>query len=361
MSRQKLKLREVDLNITDRCNLKCEFCSVDVLPVSAKSTELSLTRIEQLFEEIEALGVEMVRLVGGEPFVRSDIAAILKLASRFGFCTSVLTNGTAITEEHVHLIKRCGIARITFSVDGHTAELHDRSRGQPRAFDRLLRAVTCCRKNGVRHRMMTALTSAVMPYLKEMVIFAAQHEFELINFIVLGLSGSAIRHRYHFPTYKSWSEAIVDLSLFIRSRRPEVQVSVLFPHEDEVPIELYKPLQEAGCLPLLKTVWNIDYPSFYRKRRHGHSFCAAAHDNVSILPNGDVYGCDLMRGIPEFRAGNILQQSLADIFWKSPVFEALRATPDLSSCAHFDAGSTDFSCGQCRAGAKNLQTFPILT
>src|SRR5262245_15506476 len=94
-------LQEADLNITDRCNLTCEYCSVSVKPVSDKTPELSLQKIEQLFNEFEELGVSLVRLVGGEPFVRKDIKQILQMAGHRRFRTVLLTNGTAVRHEHV--------------------------------------------------------------------------------------------------------------------------------------------------------------------------------------------------------------------------------------------------------------------
>src|SRR4051812_33025464 len=108
------QLREVDLNVTKRCNLSCTFCSVDVKRVSDRSAELSLKAIENLFHEFEQLGVSHVRIVGGEPFVRRDIHEILSLAGQFRFRSAVLTNGTLIKPQHIDLMKHCGLSHIAF-------------------------------------------------------------------------------------------------------------------------------------------------------------------------------------------------------------------------------------------------------
>lgn len=348
------RLVEVDLNITKRCNLTCDFCSVLVEPVGSASDELSLEQIERLFGELEDLGTQRVRIVGGEPFVRRDIDEILRLSGQFRFGTSVLTNGTALKKRHLAAIEAGGVDFIAFSVDGHLAGLHDRSRGRSGVFDKLIRAVELCTEAGIRRRMMTAVTTGALPYLKEIVQLAERHRFEMLNLIVLGLSGRAIDNVEHFPTYRQWSEAIVDLTVQLRDHPPDVWVSILFPHEDRVPVELYRPLRDAGLLELLRSVWLID-PDAYDPSLEGRSRCEAGHDGVSILANGDVFGCDLMQGIPEFRAGNVHEQSLADIFHDSPVFRAFRDEPHVDTCGRFDDGSRDFSCGQCRAGIHNLQ------
>ena len=89
----KHRLTEVDLNVTDRCNQACTYCSVPVTLVTDQSPELTLGQLAQLFDEFEELGVKLVRVVGGEPFVRKDIEAILELAGHRSFQTIVLTNG----------------------------------------------------------------------------------------------------------------------------------------------------------------------------------------------------------------------------------------------------------------------------
>jgi AdoMet-dependent heme synthase len=347
------RLESVDLNVTRRCNLACTFCSVDVEKLSSRSPELTLADIDRLFFQFEGCGVSKVRLVGGEPFARSDICEILELSSRFRFQTSVLTNATILRARHVEKMKSCNISHVAISVDGHTPELHDSSRGQTRAFVRMLNAVRLCREAGVPLRMMTAVTGHNIGHLRDLVDFSERQGFDLVNFIVLGLNGPALENRENFPRYDVWSKAIVDLTRYLDARGPHVFASILFPHENPVPRELYEPLAKAGLEDLVEKIWGFDLSAISRAEP-GRSTCRAGHDGVAILPNGDVYGCDLMQDIPEFRAGNIHEKPVAEIFHSSQVFAELRRTPAVTTCAQFDQDSTDFSCGQCRAGIRNL-------
>lgn len=351
-------LREVDLNLTARCNLDCKFCSVQVQPVTHRGTELDIRTLERLFVEFDQLGVRVIRLVGGEPFVRRDIGEIIALAGQFRFSTTILTNGTVMKRQHVLLAKASRVSHIAFSVDGPNAPLHDESRGKPKSFDRVVALMKECREASLPHRMMTAVTVDVIQRLKELVLFADRQGCEVLNFILLGLNGRALGARHLFPTYGVWAKAVVDLTEFLHSNEHSVAVSMLFPHENRVPLELYKPLKDAGILRLLKDVWNIPYAGFNPANSKSTSICKAGHDSVAILPNGDVYGCDLMQAIPEFRAGNVLDNSLSEIFSGAPVFSRLRAASRFPSAASFTEDSWTFSCGQCRAGARNLGALP---
>ncbi|EJN25884.1 putative Fe-S oxidoreductase [Pseudomonas sp. GM79] len=349
------QLLDVDINITARCNLRCEFCSVSVLPVSKVCDELSLLELERLFVELENMGVNTVRIVGGEPFVRRDIEDVIRLLGSFGFFSSILTNGTTIKKRHVELIKSCGIDVLALSVDGDTPAVHDASRGKQKSFEGTLRTIDLCNEIGVRHRMMTAVTSRSLPHLERIVEFADKSNFELLNFILLGLGGAANESPSSFPTYAEWSRSIVSLTKFLHKSNYSVLVSLLFPHEDEIPIELYDPLERENILPLLESVWGINYSNFDRQRWVAQSRCVAGHSSLSILPNGDVFGCDLMQSLPALKVGNFRKERLNSIFQNSPLLRRWREVSMVNTSANFDASSRNFSCGQCRAGVQHQQ------
>ena len=353
-------LQEVDLNITNRCNLTCEYCSVSVTPVSDRTPELSLQKIEQLFAEFEELGVTLVRIVGGEPFIRRDIKEILRMAGHRSFRTVLLTNGTAVKHEHVDLISELpSIQSIDFSLDGVDAERHAHSRGCQSAFTRVVDMADYCTKRGVGHSMMTVVTAEAMAHMCELVEFAAQHGMQAIVFIMLGYAGEAVRSPHAFPPYRAWSTAIVALTHFLRNNRHMPSTRILFPHEDPVPLELFRPLEAAGLLDALQEIWGIRWRLHNGPVGEGKSWCLAGKNTVAILPNGDVFGCELMRHIPELLAGNVWESSLREVFEKSPILKRLRSGPVVHGRASFSGDSQTFSCGQCRAGDHNLRKLPV--
>ncbi|MGO7482956.1 radical SAM/SPASM domain-containing protein [Rhizobium ruizarguesonis] len=349
------RLIEVDLNVTDRCNLTCTYCSVPVTSVRDSSPELTLHQLARLFDEFEELGVKLLRLAGGEPFVRRDIEAILELAGHRSFKTIVLTNGLPVQLRHVELASRLpSVDSFAFSVDGASAGEHWRSRGCSGSFDRIVRAIQHCIDVGLKHSMMTVVTGNVVNNLKQLVELAASYEMYELRFILPGYTGSARNRPDAFPVWSDWKKAIVDLTRFLADAKDLPKVHVLFPHEDPVPLELYQPLFDAGLVDELERVWNIPWALHGRPPSPGQSHCRAGKSNLTILPNGDAYGCDLMRNIPDLKCGNVITEGVGRVFDESKVLKILRNVTTVNGCANFDETSQTFACGQCRAGSREL-------
>jgi len=351
----KPQLTEIDLNVTDRCNLTCTYCSVPVTSVNDPSPELTLDQLARLFDEFEELGVKLVRLAGGEPFVRRDIEDILQLAGHRSFNTIVLTNGLPVHRRHVELALRLpSIDSLAFSVDGASADNHWRSRGCSGNFDRIVRSIDTCSELGLKHSMMTVVTGDVVGKLRELVGFAAAHAMFELRFIMPGYTGAARNRPDAFPMWGDWQQAIVDLTWFLANTKDLPNVHLLFPHEDPVPLELYQPLSDAGMRDELERVWNIPWALHGGPLNGGQSHCRAGGSNLTILPNGDAYGCDLMRNLPDMRCGNVITEGVRSVFEESDVLKALRNAPTVRGCASFEQSSQTFSCGQCRAGSREL-------
>jgi AdoMet-dependent heme synthase len=351
----KPQLTEIDLNITDRCNLNCTYCSVPVTPVNDPSAELTLQQLARLFDEFEELGVKLVRLAGGEPFVRRDIEDILQLAGHRCFNTIVLTNGLPVHRRHVELARRLpSIDSLAFSVDGASADNHWRSRGCTGSFDRIVRSIEICTEIGLKHSMMTVVTASVVGKLRELVAFAASHRMFELRLIMPGYTGAARKRPDAFPIWRDWQKAIVELTRVLADNRDLPKVHVLFPHEDPVPRELYQPLFDAGLRDELHRIWNIPWDLHGGPLSAGQSHCRAGGSNLTILPNGDAYGCDLMRNLPDMKCGNVISEGVRRVFEESDVLTTLRSAPTVWGCASFEENSQTFSCGQCRAGSLEL-------
>lgn len=130
--------RALHLHVTQHCNLACETCFVAEFLRRAPD-RMSLADIERLFEVAVSAGFSRVTLTGGEPFLRRDLLEILRSARRRFSLVAVTTNGTALTERTARPLAGL-VDRINVSIDGATAEVHDRIRG-PGAFERTLRGL----------------------------------------------------------------------------------------------------------------------------------------------------------------------------------------------------------------------------
>ena len=72
------KINYLRVSVTDRCDLRCVYCMKEKMNFQPKSDVLSLEEIERLCDNFIDLGVEKIRLTGGEPLVRKDIIHLIK-------------------------------------------------------------------------------------------------------------------------------------------------------------------------------------------------------------------------------------------------------------------------------------------
>ena len=112
------RIRYLRLSVTDRCDFRCQYCMTEdmrFLPRKAVLSEAELVRLASLFVE---LGVEKIRLTGGEPLIRPDIVSIARrLHAIEGLKELVLTtNGSQLTHLAKPLVD-AGVSRINVSLD----------------------------------------------------------------------------------------------------------------------------------------------------------------------------------------------------------------------------------------------------
>ncbi len=126
----------VQVELTNRCNLKCIMCDRWKWISEEKNTrdELSIAKLSELFTEFKVLGVREVLLTGGETMLRKDFIDIIQNIKNLGIKVSLITNGTMVTDEIASALARID-AKITFSIDGDM-EAHDLIRGVKGTFNR---------------------------------------------------------------------------------------------------------------------------------------------------------------------------------------------------------------------------------
>jgi cyclic pyranopterin phosphate synthase len=113
-------IRDLRVSVTDRCNFRCFYCLPHGSPeeTAPKSDLLTYEEIERAVGLFVSLGVEKVRLTGGEPMLRRDIETLVAKLSRLGGVKdlALTTNGFNLAERAAGL-KAAGLTRVTVSLD----------------------------------------------------------------------------------------------------------------------------------------------------------------------------------------------------------------------------------------------------
>ena len=116
----------VQYYITARCNLACEQCNI--IYSDAKHQEMNIDQIDKVAENLKKIGVNIVLLIGGEPFVRKDIDKIVKAFTSRNIHVRMQTNGIA-TEKQLTACVNSGGKDISISLDSLEPDLQDEING----------------------------------------------------------------------------------------------------------------------------------------------------------------------------------------------------------------------------------------
>jgi cyclic pyranopterin phosphate synthase len=114
----KRPLRNLRVSVTDRCNLRCNYCMPEENYTWLPTAELlSFEEISTLVDRFIALGVNKVRLTSGEPLVRKDLPTLIRLLAAKPLDDLALTTNGVLLEELSGELKAAGLRRVTVSLD----------------------------------------------------------------------------------------------------------------------------------------------------------------------------------------------------------------------------------------------------
>ena len=115
----KRPVKDLRISVTDRCNFRCTYCMpLDEYEWIDKKEILTFEEIARLARLAVQLGVEKIRLTGGEPLVRHDLHLLIeKLAPLDGVKDLCLTTNGALLAERIDALKQAGLRRVNISID----------------------------------------------------------------------------------------------------------------------------------------------------------------------------------------------------------------------------------------------------
>ncbi len=155
------------LNLSNRCNLMCGHCWLASGPQERE--EVDLRAIKQAIEEAMALGLEDVKITGGEPFLEDRIFELVDFLHGMGLSITIETNGTLITGECATYLRERDVSLVCVSLDGARPETHDRLRGRDGSFREATRAIRYLSEQGLKVQVITTLHRENMDELEALL------------------------------------------------------------------------------------------------------------------------------------------------------------------------------------------------
>lgn len=131
------------IGITHRCNYSCAKCFVDKSQIQ---DEMSLKDIVDLSRVLQKLGIIIVGIAGGEPFLRDDLPSIIRAFSSRGIRPRLLTNGSLANYDNAIELKEAGLGDISISLDSSNPSFHDRLCNKPGAWKKAVFAIELFKK-----------------------------------------------------------------------------------------------------------------------------------------------------------------------------------------------------------------------
>ncbi len=137
---------------TMRCNLKCVGCYAAQYP---KENDLPYETLDRICQDAKSMGIYLITVSGGEPFIRQDLLELFKKHNNIYF--QVFTNGTLIDRKLAEQLARLGNVAPVIAIDGNKEETDER-RGKG-TFDRIVKAMDILQTAGVIFGFSTMPTS----------------------------------------------------------------------------------------------------------------------------------------------------------------------------------------------------------
>ena len=145
-------IRDLRVSLTDRCNFRCFYCLPHgEPPIAPKEQMLSYEEIEHVCDIFVSLGIEKLRLTGGEPMLRRDIETIIRKLSRLkssGLKDLALTTNGYYLPDRAQSLKDAGLDRVTISLDSLKRDVFKRMTGVD-VLDKVLAGIAASKTAGL--------------------------------------------------------------------------------------------------------------------------------------------------------------------------------------------------------------------
>ncbi len=330
-------IRQVSIRITDVCNLRCHTCGQwgdhgflhGKSLAELKKEEVTPERYLEVFADLVAHGHRpLIYLWGGEPMLYEGTLPIIKGAAELGLPTSIATNSTRVAARAEELVE-APLFLLQMSIDGHTAETHNRARpasGNADNFadiNKALAAVHEAREaRGTNLPLIASLTTISKENYRHLIDIYETFR-DRVDLAVFYLSWwideeSAKAHdrdfgrRFGFKPQCPWG--------WLGDWRPDDY------HELNRQLKGLQERSQPWSAPPVVMIPSIlgeeNLRTYYTKHqeRFGYDQCVSIFQVVEIDSNGDLSPC---RDYHDYVVGNIKERTITEL-WNSERYKTFR-------------------------------------
>jgi cyclic pyranopterin phosphate synthase len=154
---------DLRISVTDRCNLRCTYCMPAEAIFRPREELLAYEEIARVATVAVGLGVRTIRLTGGEPLLRRDLAALVALLVAVpGIDEVALTTNGLLLAEQAEALSAAGLRRLNVSLDSLREDVFERI-ARRRGLDRVLAGLAAARRAGFEEIRINAVSIRDLP------------------------------------------------------------------------------------------------------------------------------------------------------------------------------------------------------
>jgi len=299
----------VDFEITHRCPYKCFFCEADV-PNIKPASELSTDEILCILKKLSKEEVPNVFLTGGEPLLRSDLPDLIRYSSNSGLEPCISTTILPLDESKLLRLVDAGLDSMQVSIHGPKG-IHEAVVGSNGSYETVMNNLKMVVEAGVRVEIAcVGLRENIehIPTLIRELASVGVSFFRVLRYV----PGHRKEMLEHIPPRRLVEKCIPEINLAAKEHGIELALG-------------FCPGTEGSKTHLVKGIHPVAFA------------CPAGKTSFAIMPNGDVYPCIFFKNRPEMLCGNILRDSVSEV-WNNPRMVVFRRlTP----------GDYNGICGSC--------------
>ncbi len=286
--------------MTEGCNLACRHCWLAPKrdDDGTRFPVLDVEDIEQALAEAAPLGLQRVKLTGGEPFLHPEIRRVLDLIQAADLQLTVESNGVLLTPEIAARLATFESPSVSISLDGADAATHEDVRGVAGCFEGALAGVRNLVEVGIRPQIIFSLLPSNVHQMEAIVALAEERGASSVKFNIIQPTGRGdVLHS---------RERVLDVPELIRLSR-----------------WVDSDLQRRSSVALF-----FDTPPAFRslKRLHGSGGAATCGilGILGLIPGGWYALCGIGELDEEMVFGRVGRDPLASVWSQSNVLRALR-------------------------------------
>lgn len=159
------------ISVTERCNLRCVYCMpAQGVPLKPKAEMLTFEEIFRLARIFVDMGIDKIRITGGEPLVRKDVLSLIQLLGGLPLKTLAMTTNAVMLADKVDELRNAGINAVNISLDSLKREVFQELTLRD-DFDNVMKSI---------HAAMDARFALLK---LNVVVIAGKNDEELVDFV----------------------------------------------------------------------------------------------------------------------------------------------------------------------------------